>query len=181
MLGWLVDGPEWQIKPSKHKADMIVAELNKLLMKVCHPMPLKHFKSLINKLWHAALLIPAGHVLFTSINNMLLGDPNHMRISACLEVRESLEDWCELIYNASRGPIHVTELVYILFTWDIMGHRPIFLNKDFPEKDALQNKGFEGEVFMIGENINICTGQHILKFLKTHNNTKELFFKSSEI
>ncbi len=74
-------------------------------------MPLKKLQTLVGKLWHAAIILPAAKGFFSPLNNAMKGDPKLMGLGKNSEVRASLEDLISLLCLLGSCPTHVRELV----------------------------------------------------------------------
>ena len=67
VLGFLFDDQRRTVRLSTAKANAIAAETKQLLKK--QRVAIKKFRSVVGKLPHAAMILPAAKSLFTPINN----------------------------------------------------------------------------------------------------------------
>ena len=74
-------------------------------------VPFKRFEKLVGKLRHATIGIPAGKALFGPINRLIALHPTTIFWNRCPTVKQALNDWRQLLREASREPTHAKELV----------------------------------------------------------------------
>ncbi|KAL7536629.1 hypothetical protein ACHAWF_005521, partial [Thalassiosira exigua] len=68
-------------------------------------------KKIVEKLWFAAICLPAGRTLMSPLNQAMKGDPKVINVGRNTEVHESLGDWLQLIKDLGKRPTSVHELV----------------------------------------------------------------------
>ena len=68
-------------------------------------------QTLVGKLRHAAIILPAAKGFFSPLNNAMKGDPKLIGLGKNSEVRASLEDLISLLGLLGLHPTHVQELV----------------------------------------------------------------------
>ena len=66
---------------------------------------------MVGKLRRAAIGIPAGKLLFGPINQLLAIKPRNIFGNRCPEVRETFQDWCQIICETGTEPTHVNNIV----------------------------------------------------------------------
>lgn len=74
-------------------------------------VPFKIFETLVGKLRHASIGIPAGKYLFGPINRLLAIHPQIIHWNRAPAVKQAVKDWGQLIKEACKEPTHVKELV----------------------------------------------------------------------
>jgi hypothetical protein len=109
VLGFLLNGRDRTIRLPQEKADKIQLELKKVLRKT--KCQLRRFQSIVGKLRHAALILPAAKGLFTPINTALRGNPSMVGLGAKSDVRQALIDLGAIIESLTTRPTHVSEIV----------------------------------------------------------------------
>ena len=73
--------------------------------------PFKRVETLVGKLRHAAIGIPAGKALFRPINQLMGVKLITLVWLRCPGVKEALSDWRQIIQKVSKEPTHVGELM----------------------------------------------------------------------
>jgi len=74
-------------------------------------MPLKKLQTLVGKLRHALIILPAARGFFSPLNDAMRGNPKLIGLGAKSEVRGALKDLISLMHLLSSRPTHVRELV----------------------------------------------------------------------
>jgi hypothetical protein len=72
-------------------------------------IPMKMFQTVVGKLWHAALILPATQGFFTPLNKVMKSIEKSITLNE--DGREAVRDTCTLIHRLSKRPTHVNELV----------------------------------------------------------------------
>jgi hypothetical protein len=109
ILGFLVNGKKKTVCITQAKADNIVGEIKQILKK--KHVQMKHYRHVVGKLRHVALIMPGVKGLFSSINKAFQGDPCVIGLGASSEVRAALLDLSHMIASLASHPTHVNELV----------------------------------------------------------------------
>ena len=105
-----MDGATQCIELAEEKQKLILLEL-KTVLRTKNGVPFKRVEKLVGKLRHADMGIPAGKALFGPINQLMTRKPRTLIWPRCPEVDEALQDWKQLIREASKEPTHANELV----------------------------------------------------------------------
>ena len=74
-------------------------------------MQLKDLQTLVGKLRHASIILPAARRFFTPINAAMNGVSTIVGLGKGSDIRAALEDLCSLIRLLGPRPTHVRELV----------------------------------------------------------------------
>jgi hypothetical protein len=74
-------------------------------------MPLKKLQTLVGKLRHALIILPAARGFFPPLNDAMRGNPKLIGLGAESEVTGALKDLILLMHLLSLRPTHVRELV----------------------------------------------------------------------
>ncbi len=74
-------------------------------------MPVKDLQTLVGKLGHASIIIPAARGFFTPINTAMQGAIKVVGLGAALEICAALEDLISLIQLLGSQSTHIQELV----------------------------------------------------------------------
>ena len=96
ILGWVFDGATRCIKPAEKNQMAILKEITAVL-RIKSGVPFKRVKKLDGKLRHAAIYIPDGKLIFIPINQLLVIKPRNIFWNWCPEVRETFQDWRQII------------------------------------------------------------------------------------
>ncbi len=91
------------------KLEALLKELRKVLQK--DQVPLKHFRSLMGRLHHAACILPSARSLFTPLNELLWGLPVFVGLGQHGEPGKVLLDTGILVQDLAHQPTHVSKLV----------------------------------------------------------------------
>ena len=113
ILGWIFDGLQRTMELPTEKVDKLRRAINNLLRhKHCD---IKEFQSIVGKLQHAAMGIPAGQSLLAPLFKALQAAGHHERsqvtIHAGSSQAEALRDFRTLLTVMSRRPTHCRELI----------------------------------------------------------------------
>ena len=84
----------------------ILLEL-KMVLRIKNGVLFKRVEKLVGKLRHGAIGILYGKALFSSIKQLMAMEPKKLSWTRCLAVREALNDWRQLIGEASKEVTHV--------------------------------------------------------------------------
>ena len=109
MIGILFDGIKRTVQLPPEKARAYIKETHRILRR--KSVPLKMLQTLVGKLRHAAIILPAAKGFFSPLNDAMTGDPKLIGLGKNSEVRASLEDLISLIRLLGSRPTHVRELV----------------------------------------------------------------------
>ncbi len=74
-------------------------------------MPLKDLQTLVGKLQHASIILPAARRFFTPINAGMKIGTKVIGLGKASEIRAALEDLCPLLRLLGLRPTHICELV----------------------------------------------------------------------
>ncbi len=74
-------------------------------------MQLKDLQTLVGKLQHASIILPAARGFFTPINAAMKGVTKVVGLGKASDIRAALEDLCSLLQLLGSWPTHVRELV----------------------------------------------------------------------
>jgi hypothetical protein len=115
-VGFIFDGRRRTVRLPKAKAKRYIEETKKLICKRRKKVPIKAFQTVVGKLRHASVILPAAAGFFTPINRALRTDkdgnqPRHIGLGEKSEVTEALSDIVVLIKLLSRRPTHVREIL----------------------------------------------------------------------
>ena len=108
-MGSLINGADRTVRLSEPKAKSIADDITKLLKK--SHVPLKRFRSVLERLQHTARIIPAAKGLFTPLNRAAAGDPAQVGVGRESEVRAALVDLRFIVLSLASRPTDVSELV----------------------------------------------------------------------
>ena len=109
MIGFVFDGVKRTVHLPPAKAAAYIKETHRLLRR--KTMPLKKLQTLVGKLRHASIVLPAARGFFSPLNDAMRGNPKLIGLGAKSEVRGALEDLISLMHLLSSQPTHVRELV----------------------------------------------------------------------
>ncbi len=101
MIGLSFDGIKRTIHLPPTKAAAYIRETHRILV------PVKNLQTLVGKLQHASIILPAAHGFFTPINMAMQGAIKVAGLGAALEIRAALEDLISLIRLLGSWPTHV--------------------------------------------------------------------------
>jgi hypothetical protein len=105
MIGFIFDG----INQTAHLPPAKAAEYIKETHQILHQksIPLKAFQTLVGKLQHAFIILPAAQGFFTPINAAMCGGLKKIGLGVRSDIRAALNDLCSLIHILVSHPIHV--------------------------------------------------------------------------
>jgi hypothetical protein len=109
IMGFILNGVDQTVRLAESKAQAIANEIVRVLRKT--HVPLKGFRSLLDRLQHATRIIPAAKGVFPPLNKATKGDPKEVGLGKHSEVRAALLDIRHLVLALAIRPIHVSELV----------------------------------------------------------------------
>ena len=107
LIGFIFDGIKRTIRLPKEKAMRYIKEAHAMLRR--KRIPMKTFQTVVGKLRHAALILPATQGFFTPLNNVLKSKEKSISLND--DGREAVQDTCTLIHRLSKRPTHVNKLV----------------------------------------------------------------------
>ncbi len=93
--------------PRKQKA--YIKETHNILRQKA--ISIKKLQTLVGKLRHASMILPAAKGFFTPLNNAMKGNPMLIGLGKHSEVQTALEDLVSLLRLLGSRPTHVWELV----------------------------------------------------------------------
>jgi hypothetical protein len=109
MIGFTFDGIKWTIQLPPVKAKAYICETHCILRR--KSVPLKDLRTLVSKLRHASIILPAKHGFFTTINVVMKIGTKVIGLGKASEIRVALEDLCSLLRMLGLQPTHIRELV----------------------------------------------------------------------
>jgi hypothetical protein len=109
VLGFMFDGEQKTVYLPQDKSDDIIQELNRVLKK--GKVPFKHFRSLLGKLCHVAIILPGLRGLFTPTNKILRAEPSSVSLSSQAPMRQAFKDIKYLVRQLAQRPTHASKLV----------------------------------------------------------------------
>ena len=109
MIGFTFDGIKRTVHLPPDKARAYLQETHKVLRRAS--VPLKTLQTLVGKLRHASIILPAARGFFTPINAAMRGNPDKIGLGKASDVRAALADLCSLIKVLGSRPTSVRELV----------------------------------------------------------------------
>jgi hypothetical protein len=111
MIGFMFDGIKWTIQLPPVKAMAYIGETHRILH--WKSAPLKDLQTLVGKLQHASIVLPAARRFFTPINAAMKIETKVIGLGKASEIRAALEDLCSLLRLLGLQPTHVHKLVVI--------------------------------------------------------------------
>ena len=109
MIGFVFDGVKRTVHLPPAKATAYIKETHTMLRR--KTVPLKKLQTLVGKLRHASIILPAAKGFFSPLNDAMRGSPKTIGLGADSEVRRALEDLISMMHLLSSRPTHVRELV----------------------------------------------------------------------
>ena len=109
MIGFVFDRIKHTVHLPPTKAVAYIKETHKMLWRKM--VPLKALQTLVGKLRHALIILPAAKDFFSPLNDAMRGSPKTVGLGADSEIRRALEDLISLIHLLRSRPTHVRELV----------------------------------------------------------------------
>jgi hypothetical protein len=96
-----------QLLPVKAKA--YIKETHCILRQ--KSVQMKDLQTLVGKLRHASIILPAARWFFTPINAAMKGVTKVVGLGKASDIRAALEDLCSMLQLLCSRPTHVCELV----------------------------------------------------------------------
>ncbi len=109
MIGFMFNGIKRSIQLPPLKATAYIHETHHILQR--KSVPLKALQTLVGKLQHASIILPAVRSFFTPINAAMKVEAKVIGLGKALEIRAALEDLCLLLRLLGSRPTHVRKLV----------------------------------------------------------------------
>ncbi len=109
MIGFRFNGIKWTVQLPPKKAKAYIKETHNILRRKA--VSIKKFQTLVGKLRHASMILPAAKGFFTLLNDAMKGNPTLIRLGKHSEVRAALEDLISLLRLLGSRPTHIWELV----------------------------------------------------------------------
>jgi hypothetical protein len=109
MIGFVFDGVKRTIQLPPPKAAAYIKEIHTMLWR--KTVPLKSLQTLVDKLRHASIILPAAKGFFTPLNDAMHRSPKLIGLGATSEVQRALDDLISLMHLLSSQPTHVLVLV----------------------------------------------------------------------
>ena len=114
VLGFTFDGVEKNIWLEAPKRDAILTTLHKWLRSAARgvaSIPFVKFQSVISKLRHGFILIPAGKGLLSPCNDMMKGMPKFVHLHKHKLLLQAIQDCRTLLHESTLAPTKCLELV----------------------------------------------------------------------
>ena len=109
MVGFILDGIKRTIQLPQTKAAAYIKEIHLTLRRTS--VPLKARQTLVGKLRHASIILPAARGFFTPINAAMQGGVERIGLGKRSDIRAALKDLCSLIRILGSRPTHVREIL----------------------------------------------------------------------
>ena len=109
MIGFLFDGIKQTVYLPHAKAAAYIKETHQILRR--KSVPLKVLQTLVSKLQHASIILPAARGFFTPINAAMQGGLKTIGLGKQSDIRAALNDFCSLIRILGLRPTHVWEIL----------------------------------------------------------------------
>jgi hypothetical protein len=109
MIGFTFDGIKRTVQLPPVKAMAYIGETHHILH--WKSVLLKDLPTLVGKLGHASIILPAARGFFTPINAAMKIGTKVIGLGKASEIRAALEDLCSLLRLLGLQPTHVRELV----------------------------------------------------------------------
>ena len=107
MIGFRFCGIKRTVCLPAAKAKRFIKETHTMLRR--KRIPLKLLQTVVGKLRHAAVILPAARGFFTPINNIM--NTTERSITLNIDAKSALLDTCTLIHQLGNRPTHVNELI----------------------------------------------------------------------
>jgi hypothetical protein len=117
ILGFIVDGLNWMVRISEEKVAGIIAKIRKVLKK--KRVQLQHYRCIMGKLCHDALMMPSTRGLFSPVNKALQGEPAPLGLSRTSKVRTTA--LLDLVTMEAQLGAHVTYMKELVLDNDRAG------------------------------------------------------------
>ena len=109
MIGFLFDGIKSTVQLPPAKAVAYIKETHQILRQ--KSVPLKDLQTLVGKLRHASIILPAAQGFFTPINAAMRGSLKIIGLGRLSDIQAAHKDICSLICIIGLRPTHVHEIV----------------------------------------------------------------------
>ena len=109
MVGFIFDGIKRTVRLPPTKAAAYIKEIHLILRRTS--VPLKALQTLVGKLRHASIILPAARGFFTPINAAMRGSVERIGLGKRSDIRAALKDLCSLIHILGSRPTHVREIL----------------------------------------------------------------------
>ncbi len=109
MIGFIFDGIKRTVRLPPAKAAVYIKETHRILCR--KSVPLKDLQTLVGKLRHASIILPAAQGFFTPINAAMQGGLKRIGLGVRSDIRAALNDLCLLIRILGSRPTHVQEIL----------------------------------------------------------------------
>jgi hypothetical protein len=109
MIGFRFNGIKQMVRLPPAKAAAYIKELHWILH--LKSVQLKDLQTLVGKLCHASIILPAARGFFTPINAEMQGGLKKIGVGQRSDIRAALNDLCSLIRILGLRPTHVREIV----------------------------------------------------------------------
>ena len=107
VIGFQFDGIKRTVCLPAVKAKRFIKETHTMLRR--KRIPLKQLQTVVGKLRHAAVILPAARGFFTPLNNIMKTSKRSIMLN--IDAKSALLDTCTLIHQLSKRPTHVNELI----------------------------------------------------------------------
>ena len=107
MIGFKFCGIKRTVCLPVAKAKRFIKETHTMLRR--KRIPLKLLQTVVGKLRHAAVILPAARGFFTPLNNIM--NTSERSITLNIDAKSALRDTCTLIHQLGKRPTHVNELI----------------------------------------------------------------------
>ncbi len=109
MVGFIFDGIKRTVQLPPTKAAAYIKEIHLILRRTS--VPLKALQTLVGKLRHASVILPAARGFFTPLNAAMRGGVERIGLGKLSDIRAALKDLCSLIRILGSRPTHVREIL----------------------------------------------------------------------
>ena len=109
MIGFIFNGIKRTVRLPPTKAAAYIKEIHLILRRTS--VPLKALQTLVGKLRHASIILPAARGFFTPINAAMRGNVERIGLGKLSDIRAALKDLCTLIHILGSRPTHVREIL----------------------------------------------------------------------
>ena len=107
VIGFKFDGIKRTVCLPAAKAKRFIKDTHTMLRR--KRIPLKQLQTVVGKLRHAAVILPAARGFFTPLNNIMKTSERSIMLN--IDAKSALLDTCTLIHQLSKRPTHVNELL----------------------------------------------------------------------
>ena len=105
MIGFLFDGIKRTVHLPPAKATVYIKETHQILHQ--KSVPLKVLQTVVGKLRHESIILPAARGFFTPVNAAMRGGSKSIGLGKLSNIRAALNDLCSLIHILGLRPTHV--------------------------------------------------------------------------